>query len=447
MARRKRIGLREALTSLLPRRQLNKLAAQAGLQKRQRKVRAHALFWTLVLGFGTGRDRTLASLRRAYKLAGGGRLAPSAFYARFTTALVRWLKKVLGVLIERAAEPVRALQGPLAAFKDLLLTDSTVIRLHEMLAPIFPGCRTNHTKAALKMHVVFSATGSGPRSIRVTSERTHDGPVLRVGQWLKDRLLLMDLGYFRYQLFSCIRRNGGYFIVRLKQNANPLVVAAHRFWRGRSVPLVDRRIRDVLGSLRRQVVDVEVDLGFQRRAYGGKRRRDHERFRLVGVRDQKTGAYHLYLTNIPPEKLSAEDIAQTYAARWAIELLFRELKSRYRAEDMPSRKRVVVEALVYAVLITLIVSRHLLAALRAKLGLLGRRVPVERWAILFAAVARDLLRVVLRRSSDIAALLRSVEDTLLDEAIDPNVSRKLLLERVESRTQFRDRYLVGEAYA
>src|SRR5262245_57794484 len=92
MARRKRIGMREVLTSLLPRRQLEKLAAQARLQKRQRKVRAYALFWTLVLGFGTGRDRTLAALRRAYKLAGVGRLTPSAFYARFTTALVRLLK-------------------------------------------------------------------------------------------------------------------------------------------------------------------------------------------------------------------------------------------------------------------------------------------------------------------------------------------------------------------
>lgn len=447
MARRKRIGIREALTRLLPRRRLEELAVRARLQKRQRKVQPHALFWTLVLGFGAGRDRTLAALRRSYKLAGGGRLAPSAFYARFTVALVRFLKTVLGVLIERAAEPCRALQGPLAAFKDLVLTDSTVIRLHEMLAKVFPGCRTNHTKAALKMHVILSATGSGPRSIRVTSERTHDGPVLRVGKWLKDRLLLMDLGYFRYQLFSCIRRNGGYFIVRLKQNANPLIVDTHRFWRGRSVPMVGRRIRDVLGRLRRQVVDVEVELSFQRRVYGGKRHTDRERFRLVGVRDQKTGAYHLYLTNIPPEKLSAEDIAQTYAARWAIELVFRELKSRYRAEDMPSCKRVIVEALVYAVLITFIVSRHLLAALRQKLGALGGRVAVERWAILFAAVARDILRIVLRRSSDVAALVRCIEDTLLDEAIDPNAGRKLLLERVESRTQFQDRYLVGEAYA
>jgi hypothetical protein len=37
---------------------------------------------------------------------------------------------------------------------------------------------------------------------------------------------------------------------------------------------------------------------------------------LVGVRDPVTRAYHLYLTNIPPERVTPMDIAQTYAARW-----------------------------------------------------------------------------------------------------------------------------------
>jgi IS4 transposase len=40
---------------------------------------------------------------------------------------------------------------------------------------------------------------------------------------------------------------------------------------------------------------------------------------MVGVRNPKGEGYHLYLTNVPPERLSAEDIAATYAARWTIE--------------------------------------------------------------------------------------------------------------------------------
>jgi IS4 transposase len=447
MARRKSIGIRKTLASLLPRRCIERLADEAGLAKRRRKVRVHAFFWTLVLGFGTGRERTIASLRRTYERATGCQLVPSAFYDRFTPALVKLLKAVASMLIAQVAEPARKLTGPLAAFRDVVLTDSTVIRLHDLLKKAFPACRTNHTLAALKMHAVISATGQGPRSIKLTAERVHDGPVFTVGKWVKDRLLLFDLGYFRFQLFSCIQRNGGYFIVRLKKSADPVVVALHRRWRGQSVPMIGRRVSEFIGRLQRQTVDAEVEVSVQRRSYRGVRHRDRQRFRLVGIRDPLTREYHLYLTNIPPDKLTPDDIAQVYSARWIIELFFRELKSRYHAEDMPSSKRPIVEALIYAVLITFVVSRALLAELRRKLGALGARVPEERWATLFAAAALDILRVVLWRPALAAALAASLDANLLHEAVDPNAGRALLLRRVESRSQFQHRISVGVRHA
>jgi IS4 transposase len=423
------------------------MADEAGLTTRKRKVQVHALFWTLVLGFGSGRERTIAGLRRAYGRATGCQLVPSAFYDRFTPALVRLLRSVAALLLAHAAEPVRKLAGPLAAFRDVVLTDSTVIRLHDLLKKAFPACRTNHTLAALKLHTVMSATGAGPRSVKITAERAHDGPIFTVGKWVKDRLLLFDLGYFRFQLFSCIERNGGYFIVRLKKSADPLVVDLHRRWRGRAVPMIGRRVSEFIGLLKRQAVDVEVELSFKRRVYGGVRHKDRQRFRLVGVRDPLTREYHLYLTNIPPNKLTPDDIAQTYAARWVIELFFRELKTHYRAEDMPSAKRRIVEALIYAVLITFVVSRALLAALRRKLGALADRVPEERWAGLFAGVALDILRLIVWRPALAAVIGTALDAHLLHEAVDPNLGRVLLLRRVETRTQFQHRLLVGGGHA
>lgn len=447
MARRKSIGIRRVLTSLLPRRRLQRLADEAGLTKRRRKVKVHALFWTLVLGFGSGRERTIAALRRGYEKATGSQLVPSSFYDRFTPALVRLLRAAAALLLAQASGPVRKLAGPLAAFRDLVLTDSTVIRLHDLLKKAFPACRTNHTQAALKLHVVMSATGAGPRSVKITAERAHDGPIFTVGKWVKDRLLLFDLGYFRFQLFSCIRRNGGYFIVRLKKSADPMVVAIHRRWRGRAVPMIGRRVSEFIGLLKRQAVDVEVELSFKRRVYGGVRHKDRERFRLVGVRDPVTREYHLYLTNIPPDKLTPDDIAQTYAARWVIELFFRELKTHYRAEDMPSAKRHIVEALIYAVLITFVVSRALLAALRRKLGALAGRVPEERWAGLFADAALDILRLIVWRPGLAAPIATALDAHLLHEAVDPNAGRALLLRRVETRSQYQHRILVGGRHA
>lgn len=440
MAQRDGTRLRETLATFLPRRVIERHAREAGVSRRQRKVRVHAFFWTLILGFGTGRARTLAGLRRAYEQAAGHTLVPSAFYDRFTPAVARWLRGVLAQVIATTVERVR-LSGPLASFKDLVLTDSTVIRLHDLLSRAFPACRTNHTQAALKMHVVYSVAAAGLRSVKVTAERAHDGPVFTVGKWVRDRLLLFDLGYFRFQLMSCITRNGGYFVVRLKKSADPMIVAVHRRWRGKSVDLVGRRVSEVLPRLQRQEIDVEVEVRFKNRQYGGIRRSATMRLRLVGVRDAQTRAHHLYLTNIPPARLSANEIAQIYAARWIIELLFRQLKQHFRAEDMPSSKRAVVEALVYAALIALAVSRELMAAVQRRLGRRGCRVREERWSKLFAEVARYLLRAVAHRASATTrALLADVDRTLLHEAVDPNRDRLLLLQRVEARAQFALRY-------
>lgn len=432
MARRQSIGIRQELTSLIPTRRLNFLARLSGLVQRRRKIDPMALFWTIVLGFGAGRERTLAGLRRAYERSTGATLVPSAFYDRFTKSLAVFFRYVVEELLDRLQETEVPLRGILQSFRDVVVTDSTLVKLHDLLERRYPACRTNHTKAAAKLHVVMSVKGQGPRSVKLTCGRQHDGPVFRVGRWVRDRLLVFDLGYFRYQLFDRIDRHGGYFISRLKENANPSITAMLRQWRGRSVALVGERLRDVIERLQREVLDVEVEVAFRRREYLGSRSGARRALRLVGVRNTDTGRYHLYVTNIPPDRLTAEEVARVYACRWQIELLFKEMKSSYRLEDIPSRKPHIVEALLYATLATLVVSRRLLRAVRE--GLRGRQriIPEGRWAAIFATVAAAILDLLLAPAHLARASAKWIEGMLLHEAIDPNLSRQLLVARIEN---------------
>jgi len=63
--------IREAVGSVLAEPQVNKLARELGMVKRQRKVRVVAFVAAVVLGFSTGAQRTLAGMRRAYEKATG----------------------------------------------------------------------------------------------------------------------------------------------------------------------------------------------------------------------------------------------------------------------------------------------------------------------------------------------------------------------------------------
>jgi len=234
-------------------------------------------------------------------------------------------------------------------------------------------------------------------------------------------------------MFDCIDRNGGRFVSRLPLSANPRIVAVHRQHRGRAIALEGCKLDEVADRLKRGELDVEVEVEFQRRVYAGRRRRDRRRLRLVGLRDPSDGLYWFYLTNIVSDELTVSEVAQLYACRWQVELIFRQLKSRYGLEELPSSKAEAVEALILSSVIGLLVSRRLLDAVRGRLSEDRRRVREERWSALLATLGTSVLEVVLLPTRIAAVLAERLEALLLHEAPDPNVKRLSLLERADCR--------------
>src|SRR5438067_10717583 len=119
MARTQSIDLRRHFRELISPKRVWKLARAVRFVIRAGKINPFTLVWTLALGFGAGSTRNVSGLRRAYELAAGVPLAPSAFYDRFTPALVALLRRIMAHLIEVTIAPLTALDGPLARFRDL----------------------------------------------------------------------------------------------------------------------------------------------------------------------------------------------------------------------------------------------------------------------------------------------------------------------------------------
>lgn len=425
MARRQSIDLRRALKELFPESFLEGTAHLEGFQKRRRKLNVVAFFWTLVLGFGAGVRRDVSSLRRSYERTTGSTWAPSSFYDRFNAGLVRFLKAALARALEDFQLGWGMVDGLASAFRDVVLVDATVMTLHFGLRSAFPGSRTNSSPAAAKLHTVLSVKGKGKSTIAVTSECTSELKKLQIGPWVKDRLLLFDLGYFRYQLFSRIDRNGGFFVTRLRADTNPLIVKLNRPVRGNSIDVEGRKLKEVLRRLKREVLDAELEAEVQRRPYDGRRRTVREQYRFVAIRDPDTQKYHTFVTNVPEALLSAEAVAACYRARWVVELLFSELKSGYRMTELSSEKRVVVEALIYAAILSLVASRRLLRLLANRDR--KARMTAGRWWKLFSMYAQDLLVILVLPARLAAAYTENLIRTLLHELEDPHLKRCPLL--------------------
>lgn len=417
--------IEEMLAEMFSPEWLRETASRVGLIKRNRKVDPVSLFWVLILGFGVGVQRTLASLRRAYETASAKSIVPSAFYDRFSPQLVVFLSECLTHgMAQLAKSSSLTLSARLQGFKDLVVADGTLVRLHKNLARQFPGSRS---EAQLKIHSVISVTANGPKSVTFHAGKTAEVKTMRVGPWVKDTIVLFDLGYFKYQLFSRIVRNGGHFVSRLKKTANPTIVSVLRQYRGRSIDIAGKGLREILPQLKRQVLDVLVEVSFKRRSYNGVASPATETYRLVGVLNKDTGEYHLYLTSLSPEQLSAEDVALLYGARWSIELVFKELKRVYQLDVLHSGKSEVVEALVLVAMLTLVISRRILNFLRQVAPEKAPRLTNGRWAEMFHLTSNRLMENTLKCSG-------ITEDPFwlvlfyLFEGPDPHVNRKRFMD-------------------
>ena len=192
-------------------------------------------------------------------------------------------------------------------------------------------------------------------------------------------------------MFARIKECGGYFVSRLKENANPIFLSSLRIHRGHAIEIAGKRWKDIKDRLARGVLDAEVQVGFSRRSYNGNSRRDTMELRLVAVYNLEAEKYQVYITNIQSDVLAAEDIAELYRVRWDIEMLFKELKSRYAFDAIKSADPDVVEALIWVGILTLLFSRQLFNVLRksAPPAIAVRYTPL-RWANTFVETSTFL---------------------------------------------------------
>ncbi|MFZ0699569.1 MAG: IS4 family transposase [Thermoplasmata archaeon] len=378
--------LQDTLLELHPSEVRTQLAEQSGFIRRYRKVDPVAFFWAVTLEAGVYLQRSLDQLRHVDNERAAKPLhCYASFYDRFTPELVQFLHLcVAHGLSQLKAAPGNRLSPKLLAFEDVLIQDSTIVRLSASLMTHFPATGSTQSAAGAKIATLVSVRANGPKRVELMPDSVNDHDTLHLGPWVKGSILLFDLGFYKHQTFPRIAEYGGFYLTRLQPQVDPTIVRSLRVHRGRAIDLEGRSWKEVRPQLQREVMDVEVEIAFPRRRYRGHRRGDTLTTRLVAVWNEETRKYHTYVTNLGPEVLSAEDVAELHGCRWEIELVFKELKSQYALDRVNTTNRSVAEALIWASLLTLVVSRRLHSEIRSRLPEEVRvQYPPMRWGIAF----------------------------------------------------------------
>ena len=415
----------QELTSMFEPKWIRATAKESGLIERERKIDPLIMFWTLAIGYGSQLYRTLTELKREYEVRGNVSISDSSWHDRFTPELVKFLKQCVIHGIEHISlEPSRILGERLATFRDVMIQDSTIIRLHESLADKWPATRSKRVAAGVKVSFLTSAVANGPKSISILPENTSEMKTLKIGPWIKNVILLIDLGFYKYQLFSRIVENGGSLVSRLKSNSNPLIVGVNLVRNCRGIDLKGKYLKDIKLEKSDDIFDVNVEVSFDRRSYRGECKKDSKIFRLVAIYNPEAEEHHFYLTNIPVEILNASEIASIYAARWEVELIFKELKSRYELDHITTKSQYAIEALIWISILTLLISRKVYSVVR-KLNPDAKMVRFTqlRWCNIFVQNSSRLLSAILEYLG-IAQDFSTVLNVYSSEALDPHVNRE-----------------------
>ncbi|NLV12164.1 IS4 family transposase [Haloarcula argentinensis] len=416
------------LTTLFPSTMLEEHAEELGVVERDSKLQVPALVWAFVFGFVAGESRTLAAFRRSYNSTADKTLTAGGFYQRLTPLLSEFLCDLVERRIDKVAVP-HTISDEFDRFRDIVVADWTILRLHEFLSDEFQPRKGEQGGA--RLHLLHNVTDQTIDQFSITDEKAHDSTGFDTGPWLEGRLAILDLAYFKYRRFALIDENGGYFVSRLKDRSNPVITDELREWRGRAIPLEGEKIQDVAEDLHRQYIDVEVEVSFQRREYAGTQSWSTKQFRVVGVRDEDADDYHLYITNLPRNEFLPCDLATIYRCRWEVELLFRELKTRYELDEFDTTKKHIVEILVYAALLTLIASRTLLD-LVTEYAEDDAVFPPERWAATFRSHAQLILKEL---SQHLGYSPPPLLERMAEDAQKIHQERPILQERLATATQ------------
>lgn len=303
---------------------------------RRRKFTVPSLVRTFLFGFLSkpqASDEELAQTAAVF----GVKVTPQAIEQRFTPRLVAYLEALFRRATQCYVSGQTALTPLLQRFAAVVLMDSTTIRLPDELRDRFPGCGGSHGggQAALKLQVQWDLGYGGLRAVGIEAGRGCDYKTpLQHAPLPPGSLRITDLGYFDLEVFKDLGENGVFWLSRLQFGTVVFTAEGRRLelldWLGQqSGPWVDQPV--LIGS--------ECKLSCRLVAWRVPEEvANRRRQKLIESARSKYGRtptaerlawcdWTILVTNVPPEKATAREVAVLYRARWQVELLFKRWKS------------------------------------------------------------------------------------------------------------------------
>ena len=318
---------------------------------------------TLVFGFLGNPQATLEELTQT-AAALGVEISPQALDQRFTASAAACLQQVLLTAIARVitAEPVTI--PLLQRFTAVYVQDSSTIVLPDVFAAQWHGCggsTASGTSAALKLQARLEMC-RGRLDIQLQEGRASDRAAVLPGPLPAGALRLADLGYWSLEAFAALAQHEVFWLSRLQLQTAVYDATGDR-----------RELLELLETQPTDTIELAVTLGERQRLASrllavrvpqdvadARRRRlrkaARDKGRQVSASRLALAAWTIFVTNVPPERLTLREALVLGRMRWQIELLFKLWKSQGRVDESRSTKPWRILCEVYAKLLAMLIQ-------------------------------------------------------------------------------------------
>jgi len=337
--------------------------------KRKSKLGSRLFVEALVSGCLSDTTISLERLCRLMKQK-GVKIRKQGLHQRFNSASVSLMQNFFLKATEQFRAENSNVINLLKSFSTVHMVDSSGISLPTNLKNLYRGSGGAASESGIKVQVLFDYMRGQIEQLEITEGcRSDQGYYGHLNKIEKGALYLQDLGYFKVKSFMTIQDQGSYFISRyfnavkifnekgkvidlLNELQNSGAICEKKVRVGQNEKMEVRLIAQRLSN-----EDAEKRIRkIKRDAKKNKRQPTKETLALA--------QWSIYITNVPKQMLSAEQIYLVYSLRWQIELFFKLCKSEAGIAKISGKKvnRILCE--IYAKLACIVMLLYLCFPLR-----------------------------------------------------------------------------------
>lgn len=350
---------------------LEQLAKETAFIKRKGRIDASTFAKMLIFNELDQSQLSLLDLKLDLQSFFGCNISREAIHKRFSPEALSFLKALLAKLIDFHLQKVEWKPSLVSCFNRLLLKDSSKFTIPSIFAGDYPGYGGFHKgNAIMNIQYEYDLFTGNWTSLNFTKATRNDQQDSKetLSKIEKNDLLIRDLGYVTMTYLNGVVNNKAYFLNRL-----PTTTGVYSQKDGEDQPInwikIDKEFKK--NELFQMELDVvltkEHKLGtrmilfpvpestYCQRIKDASKHAKSKGFQLSDEYKIKV-RYNIFITNVPQEKLSFQDIMHLYRLRWQIELVFKSWKSNLSLHKTKRVKQVRFECQLIARMIWAVIN-------------------------------------------------------------------------------------------